>query len=144
MDKNKEEEAVVFTAPDARILIVDDTELNLMVAEALLEPLGMHIDLAVDGYDALEKVKENVYDIIFMDHFMPEMDGVETTKKIRQMKDNANCDVPIVALTADAMSGVKEEMLSRGMNDFLAKPIVIELAYQVVEKWLPEDKIKYQ
>lgn len=143
-DKNKEEEAVVFTAPDARILIVDDTELNLMVAEALLEPLGMHIDLAVDGYDALEKVKENVYDIIFMDHFMPEMDGVETTKQIRQMKDNANCDVPIVALTADAMSGVKEEMLSRGMNDFLAKPIVIELAYQVVEKWLPEDKIKYQ
>lgn len=129
-----------FTAPDARILIVDDTEINLMVAQALLEPLCMQIDTASDGYEALKKVEKQKYDLIFMDHFMPGMDGVEVTKKIRETQGGLNQTTPIIALTADAMSGVREELLSQGMDDFLSKPIVLKFVYQVLRRWLPKEK----
>lgn len=130
-----------FTAPDVKVLIVDDTPLNLMVAKALFRPIGMMLETAESGFEALAQVENTTYDVILMDHFMPGMDGVETTKKIRAMEGNPNQHIPIIAMTADAMAGVKEHLISSGMNDFIAKPILIEVVYHVLKKWLPAEKI---
>ena len=143
-EDDEEDENALFTAPEARILIVDDTPLNLMVAEALLSPIGMTIETAESGFETLDKLAETTYDLIFMDHFMPGMDGTETVQKIRALDGNPNQNIPIIALTADAMAGVKEAMLASGMNDFMSKPILIDVAYQVLQRWLPEDKIVKQ
>ena len=141
--EEKENNSNSFTAPEAKVLIVDDTEINLMVAKALLTPLNMQIETAGDGYEALKKIEENSYDLIFMDHFMPGLDGVQVTKKIRSMENNPNATIPIIALTADAMSGVKEELLKEGMDDFLSKPIVLQQAHQILHRWLPKEKILF-
>lgn len=139
----EEEESVeCVVAPKARVLIVDDTPLNLMVAEALLEPTQIQIDTAQSGLDALKQVEEKDFDLIFMDHFMPGMDGVETTLQIRALADERKNRIPVVALTADAMEGVREELLSKGMKDFLPKPIMIKDLYQILRKWLPQDKLQ--
>ena len=140
-EDDEEDENALFTAPEARILIVDDTPLNLMVAEALLSPIGMTIETAESGFETLDKVAGTTYDLILMDHFMPGMDGAETVQKIRALDGNPNQNIPIIALTADAMSGVKEALLASGMNDFMSKPILIDVAYQVLQRWLPVDKI---
>lgn len=86
-------------------------------------------------------IDENDYDLIFMDHFMPGMDGVETTARIRDLSDENKRELPVIALTADAMKGVREELISKGMSDFLTKPIVIGDLYKMLRKWLPEEKI---
>ena len=137
----KANEISVVTAPDAHILVVDDTKLNLVVAAALMEPTQMHIDMAESGEQALKMIDENDYDLIFMDHFMPGMDGVETTARIRDLSDENKRELPVIALTADAMKGVREELISKGMSDFLTKPIVIGDLYKMLRKWLPEEKI---
>lgn len=139
---NENEKELSFTAEEARILIVDDTKINLMVATALFKPIKMQIDVANDGYEALSKTKEQKYDLIFMDYFMPCIDGAETTRQVRADEENLNKEVPIIALTADAMSGVREKLLEQGMNDFLSKPIEIKHAYQALYEWLPKDKIR--
>ncbi|MCR4753932.1 MAG: response regulator [Lachnospiraceae bacterium] len=130
-----------FTAPDARILIVDDNMVNLTVAEGLLEPLKMKVVCAASGKEAIEKINIERFDIVFMDHMMPEMDGVETTHIIRRMYPEL-AEMPIIALTANAVSGVKEFFLKEGMNDFVPKPIEIRDIMTKVRQWLPEDKIK--
>ena len=130
-----------FEAPEAKVLIVDDNAINLTVAEGLLEPLHMQIDTSLSGKDALEKLNSNHYDIIFMDHMMPELDGVETTRIIRRMYPNCD-DTPIIALTANAVSGTKEMFLSEGMNDFIAKPIEVRVLINKVHQWLPDEKIQ--
>ena len=130
-----------FTAPDAKILIVDDNMVNLTVAEGLLEPLKMKVVCAVSGKEAIEKINVERFDIVFMDHMMPEMDGVETTRIIRRMYPEL-ADMPIIALTANAVSGVKEFFLREGMNDFVPKPIEIRDIMSKVRQWLPEEKIK--
>ncbi len=130
-----------FIAPDAEILIVDDNPINLTVAEGLLEPLQMKIDKALSGKEAVEKISAHRYDIVFMDHMMPQMDGVETTHIIRRFHAEYN-DVPIIALTANAVEGTKEMFCQEGMNDFVAKPIEIRMMVATVKKWLPEAKIK--
>lgn len=137
----KANEISVLTAPDAHILVVDDTKLNLVVAAALMEPTQMHIDMAESGEQALKMIDENDYDLIFMEHFMPGMDGVETTARIRDLSDENKRELPVIALTADAMKGVREELISKGMSDFLTKPIVIGDLYKMLRKWLPEEKI---
>jgi signal transduction histidine kinase/CheY-like chemotaxis protein/HPt (histidine-containing phosphotransfer) domain-containing protein len=128
--------AIKFNAPKARILIVDDIDTNLKVAKGLMQPYKMQVDLCSSGIEAIERVKENDYDLVFMDHMMPEMDGIEATKLIR--KTHAN--LPIVALTANAVSGTKEMFLSNGFSDFLSKPIDIIKLNSILEKWLPEEK----
>ncbi len=133
-------EDISFTAPDAKILIVEDNSVNLTVAEGLLRPLKMKISAAVSGKEAIRKIEEEHYDLILMDHMMPEMDGVETTRIIRRMYPDYE-DVPIIALTANAVSGVKEMFLSEGMNDFVPKPIEIGRLAGVIRKWLPKEKI---
>ena len=132
----------LFKASKARVLIVDDNEINLDVSEALFEPIGMHIDKAKDGIEAVSMVRENEYDLIMMDYFMPVMDGVEATKIIREMTDNPNQNIPIIALTADAVSGVKEKLTNAGMNDFISKPVDIKAAYYKIKYWLPDELIE--
>lgn len=137
----KEGRQVTFTAPLVRILLVDDNKVNLKVAEGLLRPYKMCIETAGSGMQAVELVKERIYDLIFMDHMMPQMDGVEAAKIIRGLDREYCHTVPIIALSANAIPGVKELFLNAGMNDFVAKPIEICVMDQVLRNWLPEDKM---
>lgn len=130
-----------FIAPTAEILIVDDNAINLTLAEGLLEPLQMKIDTALSGKEAIEKISVHHYDIIFMDHMMPEVDGVETTHIIRRFYTEYS-DVPIIAFSANAVDGIKDMFLSEGMNDFLAKPIEFNAFVSKVKQWLPAQKIQ--
>ena len=129
-----------FTAPEAQILIVDDNPVNLTVTEGLLKPLEMKIDTAAGGEEAVEMISKKKYDLIFMDHMMPELDGVETTHIIRRFHKEYD-SVPIIALTANAVDGVKEMFLNEGMNDFVAKPIEMSRILAKLQKWLPQEKI---
>ncbi|MDR2662669.1 MAG: response regulator, partial [Treponema sp.] len=126
----------LFTAPGARVLVVDDIAANLEVASGLLAPYSMKIDVCTSGTHALHLAKENAYDIIFMDHMMPGMDGIEVTAAIREF----NKTVPVIALTANAVSGMRELFLEKGFNDFLSKPIEIAKLDALVAKWIPADK----
>ena len=130
-----------FIAPEAEILIVDDNAINLTVAEGLLRPLKMKVDTSLSGKDAIEKISEYHYDIVFMDHMMPELDGVETTHIIRRLHPEYS-DVPIIALTANAVGGTRDVFLKEGMNDFVSKPIELRALISKVKQWLPIDKIQ--
>ena len=129
-----------FIAPSARILIVDDITTNLMVAEGLMTPYRMHVDTCQSGKDAIHLVQENDYDIVFMDHMMPEMDGIDATTNIRALENGRFKDLPIIALTANAVSGMKETFLRNGMNDFLTKPIDVVKLDTILSRWLPQEK----
>ena len=130
-----------FVAPEANILIVDDNAINLTVVRGLLEPLRMKIDTAASGKEALEMISQNRYNIIFMDHMMPEMDGIETTHIIREKFKDYDT-VPIIALTANAVDGASEMFLLEGMNDFVAKPIELNVIVGKLERWLPKSMQK--
>jgi len=139
---NESISVVQFSAPKARILIVDDIGTNLKVAEGLMLPYKMKIDLCFSGEEAIEEVKKNLYDLVFMDHMMPKMDGIEATKLIREM-GNGNphyANLPIIALTANAVSGTKEMFLANGFNDFLSKPIDTARLNVILGRWLPKEK----
>jgi signal transduction histidine kinase/FixJ family two-component response regulator len=137
-----------FSAPEARVLIVDDVSTNLLVAEGLLAPYKMQIDCCTGGVEAVALVKKNRYDLVFMDHMMLGMDGIEATAKIREWeeslrkeKDNEPLkEIPIVALTADAVSGMREMFLEKGFNDYLSKPIEIAKLDGMAAKWIPKEK----
>ena len=131
-----------FTAPEASILIVDDNDMNLKVAQGLLQPLQIKIDTADSGKRALELVQMKKYHLIFMDHMMPVMDGIETTQQIRSMDDNYYKTIPIVALTANAVSEAKEKFAKAGMDDFVAKPIEMKEICNCIKKWLPGELIR--
>lgn len=135
-----ESDGFTFVAPDAHILVVDDNHVNLTVAKGLLEPLNMKIDLASSAAEAIEKIHYIKYDLIFMDHMMPEVDGVEATHIIRRLVPSYN-DVPIIALTANAIGGAKEMFIKEGMNDFIAKPIDVKDTVAKLRKWLPKEKV---
>ena len=130
-----------FTAPQAQILIVDDNEMNLKVAKGLLQPLQMHIDTASSGKTALEMVQTKQYHIVFMDHMMPVMDGVETTQRMRALEDTYIQNMPIIALTANAVTGAREIFKEAGMNDFVAKPIELKDICSKIRAWLPHELI---
>ncbi|MDR0454140.1 MAG: transporter substrate-binding domain-containing protein [Deferribacteraceae bacterium] len=134
--------STAFVAPSARILIVDDLGTNLTVAEGLMSRFKMQIDTCKSGAEAVKLVEENMYDIIFMDHAMPGMDGIETTQAIRALKGNDRYykNVPIIAMTANAISGMKEMYLNNGMNDYLSKPIEIAKLDNMLKKWIPDEK----
>lgn len=130
-----------FIAPEAEVLIVDDNAINLTVAEGLLEPLKMKIDTATGGKEAIGKISIHKYDVILMDHMMPELDGVETTHIIRRFHEEYE-DIPIIALTANAVEGTREMFLKEGMNDFVAKPIELRILAAKMKQWLPAEKIR--
>ncbi len=130
-----------FVAPQAQILIVDDNEMNLKVARGLLQPLRMNIDTASSGKQAIEMVQEKRYHIVFMDHMMPVMDGVETTQNIRKLADEYIQNMPIIALTANAVMGAREIFKEAGMNDFVAKPIELKDICSKIRAWLPNELV---
>lgn len=140
LDYSADTEVFSFTAPDAHILVVDDNAVNLTVAAGLLEPLNMQIDTANSAASAIEKAHQKKYDIIFMDHMMPEVDGIEATHIIRRLMPEYD-KIPIIALTANAVNGAKEMFIKEGMNDFVAKPIEISDITAKLKKWLPYEKI---
>ncbi len=133
-----------FTAPDARILLVDDTELNLVVAKGLLQKTQIRIDTAESGEQALRLTAGIRYDLILMDQRMPEMDGTETMTHIRAQEDGKNRETPVICMTADAIIGAKERYLAEGFTDYLSKPVdKNELALKI-SKYLPQDKIRWE
>jgi len=129
-----------FIAPDARILVVDDINTNLVVTAGLLAIYRSHVDTCTSGAEAILTVQREHYDIIFMDHMMPEMDGIEATKIIRTLEGEYYRQVPIIALTANALIGMKEMFLANGFNDYLSKPIELSKLDDVLATWVPAEK----
>ncbi len=120
-----------------KILVAEDNVINQQVARGFLERLGHHVTIAANGLKAVEAIKDGSYDILFMDIQMPEMDGLEATKIIRALPSPL-CDVPIIAMTANAMKGDEENCIAQGMNDYLAKPILLEQLRVTIERWFGE------
>ncbi len=129
-----------FYAPKARVLVVDDVVMNLKVFTALLKGTGLTIDTAESGERCLQLVRKNQYDIIFLDHMMPEMDGVETLQKMKELMEYI--DTPVIMLTANAMSGAKEDYLADGFHDYMSKPIQGKKLEEMIIKYLPEHKME--
>ena len=144
--ENSKYPAISFTAPKARILVVDDIATNLDVAEGLLAPYKMRIDRALSGEEALTMIGRTHYDLVLLDHMMPGMDGVETAEKIRSLGPGTRFDpghymkLPLIALTANAVSGMKEMFLSHGFNDYISKPIEIAKLDERMAQWIPYSK----
>lgn len=135
-----EEPLEPFTVKDYRILVVDDNLINRKVARSFLQTYGLEITEAESGMEALELVHRTKFDIIFMDHMMPVMDGIETTQKIRTECGENGRQSLIIALTANAMEGVRENFLASGFQDFLAKPLDRRAMHKMLLKWIPEEK----
>lgn len=133
---------VEFTAPDAKVLVVDDSKVNLKVFTNLLKDTKMQITTALSGRECIRLVKDNRYDLIFLDHMMPEMDGVETLHHLKNMVVNSSSDAPIVMLTANASEGAKEQYIQEGFDEFLSKPIDSVALEQMICKMLPEKLVK--
>ncbi len=129
-----------FIAPDAKILVVDDNSTNRLVIKNLLKQTKIQIDEADSGQATLELIKDNAYDCILLDHMMPGMDGLETLAHIKSMPNHPNENTPVVALTANAISGAKEFYLDNGFDDFLSKPVSPEKLEKMVKGYIPEDK----
>ena len=135
------EKLLPFTAHAARILLVDDIETNIGVAEGLLRPYGVALDTCLSGREALALFDKNTYDIILMDHMMPEMDGLQVTAKIRAAEQKQKRPrTTVIALTANAVTGVRELLLGNGFDDFLSKPVGTRELLAIMEKWIPEEK----
>ena len=130
-----------FVAPDAEILVVDDNEMNLLVATNLLKATRVKVDTALSGMACLKKISAHHYDLIFLDQMMPSLDGVQTLKNARAMKNNLSKDAPIIALTANAISGTREKLIAEGFTDYLSKPIDVKLMEQMLMKYLPAEKV---
>jgi CheY-like chemotaxis protein len=134
-----------FTIPRARLLVVDDIATNLKVAEGLLAPYKAAVDICQSGVQAIEMVKRNNYDLVFMDHMMPDMDGIEATAHIRAWEAEleqrtVRFAIPIIALTANAVVGMREMFIKNGFSDFLAKPIDISKLDEILARWVPKEK----
>lgn len=140
-EAKKKDEAIImtnFTAPEADILIVDDTPMNLRVAMGLMKKYGMNIRAASSGKQALTIMEQKKFDIVFMDHLMPEMDGVETHRRIRLAEKDKTEKTVVIALTAYSADDVREMFAAEGFDDFMAKPIHPETLKDMLLKWLPE------
>ncbi|MBR4819694.1 MAG: response regulator [Clostridiales bacterium] len=131
-----------FRAPNARILIVDDTKMNLVVATEFLKDTKVNIDTAGGGKEAVELALSNKYDVILMDQRMPEMDGEETLKVIKSHEEGPNIKTPVICLTADAVVGARERYLSKGFDDYLTKPIDSTNLEKTLKKYIPAEKIE--
>lgn len=131
---------VSFIAPDAKILVVDDNPVNLSVFCNLVKETQVNVDTAQSGKSALELIGETKYDIIFLDHMMPDMDGIEVMHNIESDSEHPNQDTPVIVLTANAIVGAKEEYIKAGFDDYLAKPIIPEKLEKLIENYLADDK----
>ena len=141
-DKAKRDDEIAYQTPDCLYLVVDDNKMNLLVATRFLGRLGGQIETAKSGYEALEKMRETGYDLIFMDHMMPELDGIRTYEMSLNDPDNKNLNTPMIMMTANAISGVREEYLEKGFADYISKPVELNELLKTVKRLLPPDKIK--
>ena len=130
-----------FTAPGAHILVVDDTPVNITVFKSLLKRTGISIDAAESGEECIRMASLSKYDMIFLDHMMPEKDGIETLDELKRLPDNPNAETPVVCLTANAVSGMREMYLEAGFDDYITKPIDPDRLETVVLAYLPKNKI---
>ena len=128
-----------FTAPEARLLVTDDNKSNLLVVQGLLKPTGIRVDTASGGLECIRRLKENRYDILLLDHMMPEMDGIQTLRKIKE--ENIAPGMPIIALTANAVSGARDQYLEYGFEDYLPKPIAGNSLEKMLMKLLPPELV---
>jgi PAS domain S-box-containing protein len=126
--------------PFGKVLVVDDMDMNLYVARGMLSPYGLQIDTALSGHEAIGKIKRNTYDLVFMDHMMPVMDGVEATREIRKLGKEYE-KLPIIALTANAVSGMAEMFLANGFNGFISKPIILHELDEVLKGLMSSERI---
>ena len=133
----------MFTAPGASVLVVDDNQMNLMVVKNLLKNTKVRLTSCMGGEEALELAKNNSYDVILLDHMMPVMDGIETLKHLKTMPVNKSKDAAVIALTANAVSGVREMYLEAGFDDYMSKPINGKLLEEMLAKHLPDGKVIY-
>jgi len=131
-----------FKAPEASILVVDDTAINLEVIKNLLKKTELSVDTAESGEEALKMVEKKAYDCIFLDHRMPNMDGFECLKRMKEMEGNLSKDAPIISLTANAVSGAREEYLTAGFSDYLSKPIDSGKLEDMLIRYLPGEKVQ--
>ncbi|MBR4145101.1 MAG: response regulator [Lachnospiraceae bacterium] len=131
-----------FTAPGVRVLAVDDVPMNLLVFKGLLKQSQMSIDTADSGPAAIEMIEKNDYDIVFLDHQMPEMDGITVLEKLKTEHPDRVGNIPYIALTANAISGARDMYINSGFSDYLTKPIDVSALTTIFHKWLPADRIK--
>ena len=141
-DAERGRSAAPFTAPDARVLIVDDTAMNLQVIAGLLKRTKMRIDTALSGAECLERFPNEEYDLIFMDYRMPDMDGIETLHRLQELYPDRMKTLPVICLTASAVSGTREFMIGVGFTDYLSKPVIIEEMEQTLTRYLPPEKVR--
>ena len=130
-----------FIAPMGRVLIVDDNAMNLAVAQGLLKGTRLQVDVASSGEECLELIKRKTYHVICMDHMMPVMDGVETLHAIRKLEGNPSRDIPVIALTANAVAGARELYLNEGFQDYLTKPIDADKFENMLIEYLPDNVV---
>lgn len=142
MVNNEYKYSVSFVAPTAKVLVVDDNQMNLQVVQSLLKKTQLQIVTCESGSGALELMCEEKFDAILLDHMMPGMDGLETLRRAKQMPENKNKDVAVIALTANAISGAREMYISKGFTDYISKPIEGTLLENKLKKYLPEEKVQ--
>ena len=131
-----------FRAPNAKLLAVDDNQINLRIVKGLLKTTGLKIDVATNGFDCLDMVKKEKYDIILLDHMMPEIDGIEVLKRLKSMAENLSKNAPVIALPANAMVGARDEYIGYGFDDYIAKPIDSKELENIIQQYLPDDLIQ--
>ncbi|MBQ7506435.1 MAG: response regulator [Lachnospiraceae bacterium] len=130
----------LFTAPEGRILVTDDTLMNLTVIKGLLKETLLQVDTATSGKETLDKICKERYDVILLDHRMPEMDGIETKEAMETLEGNLNADTPVIALTANAVSGARDRYLAAGFIDYLSKPVDAKKLEKMLTTYLPKEK----
>ena len=143
-ERAAKQEKKVFYAPDLRLLVVDDVELNLKVVCGFLKESKIKIDLARGGLQCIQQCMNNRYDLILLDHMMPEMDGLETFRKMREMEHNLNRDTPVIMMTANAIVGAREEYLEMGFSDYLSKPVMEADLLRIIVKNAPPSLIHWE
>ena len=147
ISKSKEKYHESFKAPEARVLICDDNPMNLVVIQNLMKHTEVIVDTVGSGAEAIKKADEKVYDIIFLDHMMPEKDGIETLHELCENKEGLNCKTPKICLTANAVSGSRQRYLSEGFDDYLTKPVDTKKLEKMMLKYLPSElveKVEYK
>ena len=130
-----------FVAPSAKILVVDDTPMNLTVIKGLLKETRVQLSTATSGQETLAKASKERFDLIFLDQRMPEMDGIETLQHLKEMEDNLSAQAPVICLTANAVSGARETFIKAGFDDYLTKPIDAAKLEQTIRRYLPQEKV---
>lgn len=141
IEDNIEKINETYTAPGANVLVVDDNSTNQIVVKSFLKNLGLNLDIASGGLEAVEKCCKNKYDVIFMDHMMPECDGIEAMHMIKENSGSINASTPIIILTANALKGSQEQYVSEGFDNYLSKPVESARLKKMLRMYLSEDKV---